>query len=379
VSLFDLIALGLVGLMALAGLRRGLVAGVLSLAGLVGGAYVGAQLGPTFVGSEYTRWLPLVALGTAMLFGAVGQALGVMLGRHLRRGLVVLGPLRVLDTAGGAALGAATGLALLWVVGAVLLYLPRQTELRRHVQGSTILSTLNDRLPPGRLIDELSRIDPFAAITGPAAAVGPPDPSVLGSAGINAAALSVVRVVGYACGLGIEGSGWVAAPGLVVTSAHVVAGVDEPRVDGNDGGRLLRAQVVAFDRHNDIAVLRVAGLKQRPLPLAGSAPGTAAALLGYPANGPYVETPVRVGKDVQIIGRDAFGHFPTSRVVTTLRGSVRAGNSGGPAVDARGRVLTTVFARRPGGDGGYGVPTELVRAALGEVGSKVIRTDCVDH
>ena len=377
--LFDLIALGLVGLMALAGLRRGLVAGVLSLAGLIGGAYVGAQVGPTVVGSDYTRWLPLVALGTAMLFAAVGQALGVMLGRHLRRGLVVLGPLRVFDSVGGAVLGAAIALTFLWVVGAVLLYVPGQTELRRYVQSSTILSTLNDRLPPGRLIDELARIDPFAAIAGPSASVGPPDPAVLGTAGVNAAALSVVRVVGDACGLGIEGSGWVAAPGLVVTSAHVVAGVDEPRVDRNDGGRLLRAQVVAFDRHNDIAVLRVAGLKQRPLPLAGSAPGTAAALLGYPANGPYVETPVRVGEDVQIIGRDAYGHFPTSRVVTTLRGSVRGGNSGGPAVDARGRVLTTVFARRPGGDGGFGVPSELVRAALGEVGSKVIRTECVDR
>ena len=377
--LFDLIALGLVGLMALAGLRRGLVAGVLSLAGLIGGAYVGAQVGPTVVGSDYTRWLPLVALGTAMLFAAVGQALGVMLGRHLRRGLVVLGPLRVFDSVGGAVLGAAIALTFLWVVGAVLLYVPGQTELRRYVQSSTILSTLNDRLPPGRLIDELARIDPFAAIAGPSASVGPPDPAVLGTAGVNAAALSVVRVVGDACGLGIEGSGWVAAPGLVVTSAHVVAGVDEPRVDRNDGGRLLRAQVVAFDRHNDIAVLRVAGLKQRPLPLAGSAPGTAAALLGYPANGPYVETPVRVGEDVRIIGRDAYGHFPTGRVVTTLRGSVRGGNSGGPAVDARGRVLTTVFARRPGGDGGFGVPSELVRAALGEVGSKVIRTECVDR
>jgi S1-C subfamily serine protease len=251
--------------------------------------------------------------------------------------------------------------------------------LRRYVQSSTILSTLNDRLPPGRLIDELARIDQFAAIAGPSASVGPPDPGLLGAAGVSSAALSVVRIVGYACGLGIEGSGWVAAPGLVVTSAHVVAGVDRPRVDRNDGGPLLRAQVVAFDRHNDIAVLRVARLKQRPLPLADPAPGTAAALLGYPGNGPYVETPVRVGKDARIIGRDAYGHFPTSRVVTTLRGSVRGGNSGGPVVDARGRVLTTVFARRPGGDGGYGVPAELVRVALGRVGSQVIRTDCVDR
>jgi S1-C subfamily serine protease len=379
VPLFDLIALGLVGLMALTGFRRGLVAGVLSLVGLIGGAYVGSQLGPSLVGGEYTRWLPLVALVTAMLFGAVGQALGSVLGRHLRHGLVVLGPLRAVDTVGGAALGAATGLAFLWVVGAVLLYIPGQAGLRRQVQDSTILSTLNDRLPPARVIDELARIDPFAAIAGPAASVAPPDPAVLGTAGVNAAALSVVRVVGDACGLAIEGSGWVAAPGLVVTSAHVVAGVDTPRVDRNDGGPLLRARVVAFDRHDDIAVLRVAGLKRRPLRLADPVNGTAAALLGYPANGPYAETPVRVGKDVQIIGRDAYGRFPTSRRVTTIRGSVHGGNSGGPAVDARGRVLTTVFARRPGGDGGYGVPTESVRAALRRVGPTAISTDCVDR
>ena len=378
VSIVDLIALGLVALTALSGFRRGLVVGVFSLGGLALGAYFGARIGPSLVGGEQARWLPIVALGSALLGAAIGQALGVMLGRHLRRGLLVLGPLKVFDNIGGGMLGALTGLVLCWAVGAVLLYAPGQTELRHYAQDSTILSALNEEFPPNRLIDALARIDPFAVLAGPAAGVDPPDAAVLDTAGVNAAALSVVRVIGYACGLGIEGSGWVAAPGLVVTNAHVVAGIDAPRVDRNDG-ILLEARVVSFDKVNDVAVLRVPQLTARPLPLVDAEPGTPGGMLGYPGNGPYTETAVRVGATVQTVGRDAYGNFPTPRLVTTLRGVIRSGNSGGPVVDAKGRVLTTVFAQRAGTEGGYGVPTKIVRAAIAKAGTQALETACVDR
>jgi hypothetical protein len=107
--------------------------------------------------------------------------------------------------------------------------------------------------------------------------------------------------------------------------------------------------------------------------------GTAGALLGFPGNGPYAETPVRIGKNVPIIGRDAYGRFPTSRVVTTVRGTIRSGNSGGPIVDASGGVISTVFARRVGSDGGYGVPTAFVRAALARAGSRSVHSACVER
>ncbi len=377
-STVDLIVLAVITLTALAGFRRGLVVGVFSLAGLALGAYVGARVGPSVVGDEQARWLPVVALGGAVLFASVGHAIGAMLGRSLRRGLVVLGPLRVFDSVGGGMLGVVTGLVLCWAIGAVLLYTPGQTDLRRYAQDSAVLSTLNDEFPPSRLIDRLASIDPFAALAGPAAGVDAPDPAILRTAGVNGAALSVVRVVGTACGLGIEGSGWVARPGLVVTNAHVVAGIEAPRVDRNDGV-LLDARVVAFDKVNDIAVLRVAGLTARPLPLVAATEGTPAALLGYPGNGPYTETPVRVGREARIIGRDAYGSFPTPRQVTTIRGTVRSGNSGGPVVDAAGHVLTTVFAQRAGTDGGFGVPTSIVRSAIEQAGTTALRTACVDR
>lgn len=377
-SLGDLIALALVALTALVGLRRGLVVGVLSFVGLALGAYLGARAGPSLVDSGEGRWLPLVALGSGLLGAFAGQAVGVMVGRSLRRGLLVLGPLRVLDHVGGGMLGAVTGLVVVWAVGAALLYTPGQTELRRYAQESTILSTLNQEFPPDRLIDALASIEPFAALAGPEAGVDPPDAAVLGSAGVNGAALSVVRVIGSACELGIEGSGWVAARGLVVTNAHVVAGVAAPRVDRNDGV-LLEARVVSFDKVNDIAVLRVAGLKAEPLRLAPAAEGASGGLLGYPGNGPYAETAVRVGRVARIVGRDAYGRFPTPRSVTTIRGSIRSGNSGGPVVDGRGRVITTVFAQRARTDGGYGVPTEIVRKAISRAGEDAIRTPCLDR
>ena len=228
------------------------------------------------------------------------------------------------------------------------------------------------------MIDTLARIDPFGTLAGPGASVEEPDAAVLDSAGVSAAALSVVRVIGDACGLGIEGSGWVAGPGLVVTNAHVVAGVDAPRVDRNDGD-LLESRVVSFDRTNDVAVLRVPGLAARPLTLVDAVEGTPGGMLGYPGNGPYTETAVRVGRIVQIIGRDAYGNFPTPRRVTTIRGKIRSGNSGGPVVDARGRVMTTVFAQRAGRDGGYGVPTSAVRAALAKAGTEALDTPCVER
>jgi hypothetical protein len=378
VSTFDLIALVLIVLTSVGGFRRGLVVGVFSLGGLSIGFYLGARVGPSLIGGDLARWLPLVALGGAMVCAAIGQAVGALAGRHLRQLLVVLGPLRLFDNVGGGVLGAVTGLALCWAVGAVLLYLPRQTELRHYAQDSAILSRLNEELPPHRLIDTLAQIDPFAALAGPAAGVGPPDPAVLDTPGVTSSALSVVRVVGNACGLGIEGSGWVAGNGLVVTNAHVVAGIDTPHVDRNDG-ELLDAKIVSFDKTNDVAVLRVAGLHAPPLRLGDAPPGTPGGLLGYPRNGPYAQAAVRIGRVVQIVGRDAYGNFPVSRKVMTIRGVIRSGNSGGPVVDAQGRVVTTVFAQRVGTDGGYGVPNSAVKAALAKAGSTSVETSCTDR
>jgi S1-C subfamily serine protease len=374
VSTADWVVIGIVVLFGVYGLAKGLVRGALSLVGFAIGAYLGARIAPTLL-SDGSPYAPLVALGAAILAGSLLSGLAEILGMTLKTSMRAVPGLRTLDSLAGALLGLVAGVFLCWAVGAVLLYLPGQSELRRAVQDSAILSRINEEFPPERLLETLERVDPLGGIVGPPAVVPPPDNALTRDPDVAAASRSVVRVTGIACGLGVEGSGWIVRRGLVVTNAHVVAGIERPRVERRDGLGYT-ATVVAFDRTNDLAVLRVPGLRGRPLPLAEPQRGVPVALLGYPENGPLARIPGRLGGTGRALSRDTYGKGPVTRTVTAIRARVRPGSSGGPGVDARGRVRTTVFARRPGDAGGWGIPAELVRAAVSEAGARPLATSC---
>jgi uncharacterized membrane protein required for colicin V production len=375
VTKVDLIVIGFVALTSFIGWRKGLVASALSLAGIILGAWLGSRLAPQLLqGGTSSPYTPLAALAGAAVGAIVFETLGTLAGSALRARL--RGPrLGTFDSAGGLVLGAVAGLAVVWVLGAVALLLPGQADLRRGAQESALLRRLNDVVPPTDLLNALARIDPFPVIAGPAAPVAPPDPRLAQAGGVRAAAPSVVRVLGTACGLGVEGSGWVARPNLVVTAAHVVAGQDDTVVELQSGAKL-PADAVAFDRRNDIAVLRVAALGLRPLPLTAARPGAPVAVLGFPENGPFTATPARIGRTSVVLAEDAYGTGPVTRAITSLRGRVRHGDSGAPAVDARGAVEATIFAARLRTSGGYGVPADVVRAALSSAREPVSTGDC---
>ena len=370
----DWVVLGVVLLFGLYGFSRGLVRGALSLAGFALGAYIGARVAPALL-SEGSPYGPIVALCGAILGGVLLQSFAGLLGGTLRAGLGAVPGLHTVDSIAGAMLGLAAGVLMCWAIGAVLLYLPGQSELRRSVQESAILSRINEEFPPERLLETLERVDPIGVAIGPPAVVPPPDAAVAQDPDIAAASASVVRVTGFACGLGVEGSGWIVRRGLVVTNAHVVAGIKRPRVDRRNG-RGLSSSIVAFDAENDVAVLRVKGLRGRPLLLAEPDRGTPVALLGYPQNGPLSFVPARLGGTGRALSRDAYGRGPVTRSVTAIRGDVRPGLSGGPGVDAQGRVRTMVFARRQNDIGGYGIPPSVIQGVLGAVGTKALATSC---
>jgi S1-C subfamily serine protease len=240
-----------------------------------------------------------------------------------------------------------------------------------------VLQQLNELVPPRRALRALARVDPFPSIAGPAPPEGRPDPSVLRQPSIRRAAPSVVRVLGTACGLGVSGSGWVAGRGLVVTNAHVVAGQDDTTVD-SAGSPPLPAQAVAFDPRNDVAVLRVTGLNAAPLEQAEPRAGSSAAVLGYPENGPLMARAARLGRTTVVLSVDAYGRGPVPRRITTFRGRVRPGNSGGPLLDSSGRVIGTVFAARVEGSAGYAAPPDVVDDALARARRGPVSTgDCV--
>lgn len=375
----DWIVLAVIAAMALLGARQGLVAGLLSFGGLALGAYLGTKLAPVILhGGHRSPYAPLVSLAVAVALAVLVQTLGLSLGVFLRRSFLRPPPLRAVDTAGGAVLGVAAGLLVVWVLGVVALQVPGQSALRRRALESRILRDLDSRFPPRRLLRALARFDPLPAVGGPFARVAPPDPGIVQRPAVRAAARSVVRVLGTACGLGVEGSGWVARPGLVVTAAHVVAGEDDTVVEPPGANRQLRAVPVAFDSHNDVAVLRVSGLGAAPLPLVDARPEAPVAILGYPENGPFTATPARIGSTTFALTSDARGR-PTGRTVTTLRGDVREGDSGGPAVDAAGIVQTVVYASRVGTSGGFGSPASAVRKALDNARAPVSTGGCTAY
>jgi S1-C subfamily serine protease len=375
VTTLDWIAVAVAFGAALVGLRRGLLVSALSLAGVGLGAIVGGRVAPHLLpDGAHSPYTPLVALAGALVFAFMLEGIGAVAGGQLR-GALPAGFARKVDSAGGLVLGAVTGLAVVWVLGAVALQVPGQRNFREAAQRSAVLRRLNELVPPRTVLRALARVDPFPALAGPAVLVDPPDPRVLREPGVLRAAPNVVRIYGTACGLGIAGSGWVARDGLVVTAAHVVAGESDTTVVP-PGGAPVSAEAVVFDARNDLAVLRAADLEQPGLPVTAAHSGDRVAILGYPQNGPFTVRAGRIGSTLAVAGQDAYGRGPIFRTVTSFRGRVRHGNSGGPVVNERGEVEATVFASRPGSEAGYGVPTDIVRRALARADGPVSTGDC---
>jgi S1-C subfamily serine protease len=373
----DWIIVGVVLLLAVFGWAQGFLAGALALAGFALGAWLGTRLVPLVLSEgRGSPWAPAFALVGALFAGGVFAAGFEGVGARLRERFRSPG-LAVVDGALGAVLTACLGLGLAWVLGALALH--RGGDARREVQRSTILSQLNAVLPPtGGLLNTLAALDPFPRIDGPQARVPPPRGSIASDAQVEAASDSIVKVLGTACGVGVEGSGWVAGDGVVVTNAHVVAGQEDTRVLPRGEEPELEAVAIAFDPRNDVAVLRVDGLGAPSLPLADDPrAGTSAAVLGFPLNGPYDVRAGRLGQTREVVTSDAYGRGPVRRPIVSLRGAVRSGNSGGPMVDGRGRVVTTVFAATTSGPrGGYGVPNSITREALSGARGEVSTGPC---
>jgi uncharacterized membrane protein required for colicin V production len=222
------------------GYRQGLIVGALTLVGFGFGAFAGSRIAPLLLsqGSE-SPYAPLCAALGALLIGALSAVAVESFALGLRAKIIRRRLLHKVDGAGGAALIAAVALGLAWVFGAVALHAPATEKLRADVQGSLILRSLNEVLPPsGPVLNALDRVDPAPAVAGPSAPLNPPSAEIVSDPDVLRAGDSVVRVLSTACGLGIEGSGWAVAPGLVVTNAHVIAGTDDTTVTTQHGVEL---------------------------------------------------------------------------------------------------------------------------------------------
>jgi S1-C subfamily serine protease len=359
--MLDLILVVLLAAYAVSGYRQGLILSGLSLLGFIAGGAVGLWLVPEalraggwFVDSPLARVVLLTA--AVFLLASLGQAAMAAAGRRLRPRRPTSVARRVDSLLGAVATLAAAAL-LIWYVGDVLRG-GGPAPLARAVAGSKVMRAI-DAVMPREAAGIFAAVREVAAREGfprvfdglgpePIIAVDPPDAAAVTPAVTAVAKRSVVKVTGSApaCARALEGSGWVVARERVVTNAHVVAGVPNPRVQPGGVGPTYDASVVAFDPARDLAVLAVPGLPAAPIP-AGTAlgGGDPAVVAGYPADGPLRLGAARVRAVVLAAGADIYGGPGVTRQVYSLSAIVRPGNSGGPVLDPSGRVVGIVFAR----------------------------------
>jgi S1-C subfamily serine protease len=343
-------------LFALSGYRQGFLVGVLSFGGFLGGGVLGAHVAPDLATLRPLASFPRPVVGLAVVFVAavLGQVLATALAAALRRRLT-WHPARQLDAAGGAAVSLLSLLLIAWLVGRAVASSP-YPSLASSVRNSVVITTVDGLVPDaGRdalagfrdLVGERGFPEVFEDLQPvDAGDVAPPDTALAASAVVRQVAPSVLKVTGVAedCRKRIEGSGFVYAAERVLTNAHVVAGVREPQVEVD--GEQLPARVVLFDPGRDVAVLAVDGLR-RPALTAAPAPaaaGDSAIVVGYPRDGPFRSDPARVIRTQDARGQDIYQERSVVREIYAVKGLVRSGNSGGPLVDVRGRVLGVVFA-----------------------------------
>ncbi|WP_394434789.1 MarP family serine protease [Streptomyces sp. SGAir0957] len=343
---------------AVSGYRRGLLAGLVSLAGFVGGAVVGVWLLPYLMDSVTpgTSTATVVAVVTVLLPAVAGQALAGRLAARVRGGMDrAPGPLRVADGAGGAVASAAAVLVVAWVAASVLAS-SSSAVLNQAIRGSSVLGAVHDTMPsstPGwfsRATGALTSagfpqvFDPFA--NEPSAEVAKPSGDNVTAAATRAAQRSTVKVEGSSGTQGREGSGFVYSPQHVMTNAHVVAGIDDPSVRVGGVGRPYGARVVLFDPDKDVAVLYVPDLRAPALALDDSASrGAAAVVAGYPENGGLDLQAATVADTIRAGGQNIYGSGTVTREIYSIRSTVLPGNSGGPLLTTDGRVYGVVFAR----------------------------------
>lgn len=367
----DLLIIAVVFGLALIGFAQGFIVGAASLGGLALGGLVGTRLTEALLGggdaSTSSAWAPLIGLSAGLLITVIGAMAMQDLGAEVRARLQSDGS-EVVDRTLGAVLLAIVGLLLAWLAAASTVGVPSLRQARPYILGSSIVRELNDVLPDAApLLGAIASYDPFPQFDGGSIVAEAPDGRLPSDPEVRRAASSVVRIIGSACGYQVTGSGWVISAGFVVTNAHVVGGQRDTAVQIGGRGELRDADVVAFDAVNDIAILRVDHLRLQPLTVRGSTrQGTPSVVLGYPEAQGFVPTAARYSDERVVKAQDIYGNGSFERRITTFRGLVRHGNSGGPVVDGDGRVISTVFAATVGEKvrGGYGIPNDLVLGTL---------------
>ena len=375
-DLLDLILIVLAAAFAVAGYRQGFIVGILSFAGFLGGAAVGASFAPALARHlvQGTSQQALVAIIAVFVAAMIGQLLASAVGAAVRS-RVSWRPATFVDSVAGAAVSVLSVLLIAWLIGSAVVNAPF-AMVTNQVNRSAVLHAVDKVMPSAARtmfsdFRSLLASGPYVQVFGalgaePQLTVAPPDPAVLNSAGLASSRNSIVKVMGVApsCSRRIEGSGFVISPNHVLTNAHVVAGVTENQAVFTRMGDRKGARVVLFDPERDVAVLYVPHLNARPLAFTGPASmGANAIVAGYPLDHSFTVVPARVGDDQLAQAPDIYQSHEVTRQIYSIRADVEPGNSGGPLLATNGQVYGVVFAAAVGvKNTGYALTASEVRS-----------------
>lgn len=372
---------------AVSGYRQGFVLGVLGFGGFVAGGIGGLMLVPPLVSRlEDGHAQTALAIGLVLLCATLGQMALGWIGGSLRRRLSWR-PVRVLDSALGAALSVVALLLVAWSLGSALRTGPLPS-VSRQISGSDVIRSVDDAMPRGaqgifRSIRSVLGENDFPPVFGGLEPerirpVEPPAAGITATPAIRRAGTSVVKIRADAesCDRMLDGSGFVFAPEYVLTNAHVVAGASGATVQPGGTGRRYDARVVLFDPSHDLAVLRVPDLSARPLLFdgKGGSRGDQAVVAGFPGGGVYRLAPARIRDTIEARGPDIYHENQVEREVFSLLARVEAGNSGGPLLDLDGEVLGVLFAKSlDDANTGYALTMKEIRPVV-QKGNGLTRT-----
>ncbi|MBB5776360.1 MarP family serine protease [Nonomuraea jabiensis] len=356
-DLLDLILIGLVIAFGISGYRQGFIIGVMSFVGFVGGAVLGVFIAPPISKALVSGDTPqaLLAIVIVFLAATIGQFASSTLGAVVRSH-VTWEPAKVADAVGGTFSSALSVLVIAWLIGSLIVS-TAFSPLVDQVKNSALLTTVDDVIPqaarnwqqPFKKFVDRSEFPPvFDAIGGGTIIdVPPPDQSVLQGSKLGRARKAIVKVQGNAesCNKHIEGTGFVYAPGRIMTNAHVVAGVTRGLQVIDSTNTPHEATVVHYNPRRDIAVLYVPGLDLPQLSFDDDGSrGDSAIIAGFPKSKGFTAEPARIGGQLEAEAPDIYRDATVRRKVYAIRGKVLPGNSGGPLLTVDGRVYGVIFA-----------------------------------
>lgn len=163
-----------------------------------------------------------------------------------------------------------------------------------------------------------------------------------------------------------SGSGFVVAPGIILTNQHVVEDADGLLIiDPEDSTNRLPASVIAEDADIDLAIVRCESLRADPVTITNSVPGRGADImvLGYPLGPEF-------GMNIKSTRGSIVAQPSKSEKRLLYDALTNPGNSGGPIVDQQGRVIGVVRAIQGhiGGTYGIAIPIETAVTFLSKHG-----------